>query len=166
MVKYVLVGLTTLLVITAIAVMIHGGRQETAIVQGSSPAQLMAIPSPAATTTPRDRAINGARGWASHFGEQNPTLIDAFLTTFSDAQHRLRESDNEPPDGPPPGKGMVPNDGKVWLVRMRGNFYIPRGPGPARDNPQRHPAWMFAIIDAKTGQTVAYGTCGLDCPIR
>ncbi len=166
--KYALTCLTVLCVSAAIGAMLYVARQSAATDLGATGTDSVMIPSRTPTRTARDAAIEGTRGWAASFCEQKPVLIDAFLTTYSDARNRLRESDDEPPDGPPPGKGPVSDDGKVWLVRMGGKLCIPRGPGPADASwkRQRHPGWMFAIIDAKTGRTVQYGTKGAQFPIR
>ncbi|MDP9380435.1 MAG: hypothetical protein M3Q29_09850 [Chloroflexota bacterium] len=165
---YALARITALFVAAAIGVVFSVTRQSTATDLGAASADSVMIPSFTPTGTARDAAIKTGCYWAAGFCEQNPVLIDAFLTTYSDARNRLRESDDKPPDGPLPGKRPVPDDAKVWLVRMGGKLCIPRGPGPADASwkRKRHPAWMSAVINAETGRTIQYGTHGPHFPIR
>ena len=165
MTKYALPGVTVLLVVAAIGAMSYPGRR--GYQAASSPAAPpTALPSPAAARMTREGAIGAARGRAATMGEANPVLVDAFTTTLSDVRHRLRPSDGAPSDGPPPGKALVPEDARVWMVRMRGEFEPPSGPGPVVENPRRHPGWMYAVFDAEAGTMITWGLRGKATPIR
>lgn len=103
----------------------------------------------------RERAIEIGRIHAVDLGEANPTLIDAVLTTQEDVRRRLQPPDGTPSDGPYPRGSGISDDAAVWLVRMEGSFR-PRS-YPGGELPPRESGWMFAVLNAATGETVGYG---------
>lgn len=119
------------------------------------------LPSPTAIPTiraplTREQVIEKGRMWASAMGENNPVLLDVVLTTLNDANRRLRQSpDTSPADGAPEGLQGLPGEGRVWLVRMSGSFVPSSHPGMRESVPER--GWMFAVVNAATGQTIHYG---------
>ncbi len=110
---------------------------------------------------PKEAALAFAKSRANGFGDPNAVLIDIKLLTLAQAERTIQPSG--PLDGPDEGYRLVPSDAKVWLVRMNGSFRAPHPPPELRDRPAR-PGWMFAIIDANTGQTVSAGFDPFDPP--
>ena len=171
--RYVLAGITAAVVAVAVLVAAYsGGAGRTAAEPGagapplptsgiSVPTGVADLPSPTAIPTirvplTREQVIEKGRMWASAMGEDNPVLIDVVLTTLADANSRLRQSPTtSPADGAPEGLQGLPREGRVWLVRMSGSFVPSSHPGLREFAPER--GWMFAVVNASTGQTIHYG---------
>ncbi len=112
----------------------------------------------------RERAIEAGRSYAAALGEANPTLIDAVLTTQEDVRRRLQAADGTPSDGPYPRGSGISDNAAVWLVRMEGSFR-PRS-YPGGELPPPKPGWMFAVLNAATGQSIGYGYYPEGSPLR
>lgn len=105
---------------------------------------------------PRREAIRTGRGAAELMGDDDAKLIDAVLTTLVDAKWRLGDVDET--------ETGVPDDALVWLVRLRGRFRPASAPGP--EQMIYEDGWAFAVVNAKTGQTMGYGYNYNTTPIR
>lgn len=101
---------------------------------------------------------------AAVFGEANPTLVAATEMTLAEAERRVFP-EGAAIDGPVEGQATVPDDALVWLVRMRGTFHPPHGPEITQAT-RKYQGWMYTIIDAETGQTIASGIRPNDVPLR
>jgi hypothetical protein len=101
-------------------------------------------------------AIQAGRAAAGRMGDEDAELIDALLTTLADAEWRAH-AQHDMKDGPP-------DDALVWLVRLRGRFRPASAPGP--EQMIYEDGWAFAVVNAKTGQTMGYGYNDNTTPIR
>ena len=138
--------------------------EATSQAAGTTTSQGLASGSPPVASIPavavsRTAAIEFGRMRAASFGEADPALIDALVTTLSDARRRLAS-----PDGTVKGSykaGWGP-DHLVWLVRMRGTFKPPHPPRPVPPTE----GWMYTVVDATTGQTIQSGFAPSTWPLR
>jgi hypothetical protein len=169
--RYRTIATTTALALAAAVALVSATRaQQVPAIQKATPGPALQVVAPAQTTraalpavgVSRQAAAEFGRMRAAAFGEANPALVDATEMTLAEARRRVYP-DGEPIDGPVAGRSMVPDDARVWLVRMRGAFQAPHGPRPSN---RRTTGWMYTIVEVETGQTIASGFRSNAMPLR